>query len=81
MTTNGTSIGQLINLPEPPLYPTDQTGWSYDQSLMSDHPGGAFIVMCDGSVQFILEGIDAGIMYAFATRDDHEIIPSGVLSQ
>jgi prepilin-type N-terminal cleavage/methylation domain-containing protein len=41
---------------------------SYAESFGSVHPGGAFFALCDGSVQFIRDDADPGVMNALATR-------------
>ncbi len=68
---NTFAIRNSINLPEPPLKPTDATAWTYDE-IFSDHPGGAQVLMCDGSVQFLRETIDVQLLYALASRDGGE---------
>jgi prepilin-type processing-associated H-X9-DG protein len=58
-----------INAPDP---------WTLDQTIFSDHPSGAQVLMCDGSVQFLLETTDPFVLYALASKADGETIPSGV---
>ena len=46
-----------------------------DTSLGSQHPGGAHILLVDGSVQFLREDVDlAGVFRAYATRANGEVI-------
>jgi len=47
----------------------------YMERIISDHPGGAHIVMCDTSVQFLNDNTDKKVIYWLATRDGHEDIP------
>ena len=47
---------------------------SPDQSLFSDHPGGANAAMCDGSVHFIAEGIGDSVLTGLASRDGGEAV-------
>ena len=39
-------------------------------ALKSNHPGGIHVVMCDGSVHFIGNGIDLTVYQDLADRDD-----------
>lgn len=48
------------------------SGWV--RSFRSDHVGGVFFVRADGSVHFVAESIDAGVLDALATRNGGEII-------
>jgi prepilin-type processing-associated H-X9-DG protein len=42
---------------------------TYAESFGSVHPGGCYFVLCDGSVQFVFDTVDPGVMNALATRD------------
>jgi len=44
------------------------------RSFRSDHVGGVFFVRADGSVNFVVENIDASVLDALATRNGGEII-------
>jgi prepilin-type N-terminal cleavage/methylation domain-containing protein len=44
------------------------------ESFRSEHPGGAYLAMADGSVHFIDELIDARVLNAMATRDGGEVV-------
>jgi prepilin-type N-terminal cleavage/methylation domain-containing protein len=50
----------------------------YMERIISDHPGGAHIVMCDTSVQFLNDNTDKKVIYWLATRDGHEELPPDV---
>lgn len=50
----------------------------YMERIISDHPGGAHIVMCDTSVQFLNDNTDKKVIYWLATRDGHEDLPPDV---
>ena len=63
------SLVSPINTPDP---------WTNDQTIFSDHPGGAHVLMCDGSVQFMFESLDRNLMYALATKADGETIPASL---
>jgi prepilin-type N-terminal cleavage/methylation domain-containing protein/prepilin-type processing-associated H-X9-DG protein len=54
--------------------------WWSDE-VFSDHPGGAQVVMADGSVQFLNDTIDVQVLAALCTRAGAEIIPAGILGQ
>ncbi len=46
----------------------------YDEVIMSDHPGGAHLLMCDGSVQFGSDDMDESVLMALASRDGEEVV-------
>lgn len=65
----------LINPPT-----SDTTGaWSdeSDQSLFSDHPGGAHVAMCDGSVHFLAESTADTVLTGLASRNGGESVSVG----
>jgi prepilin-type processing-associated H-X9-DG protein len=39
-------------------------------ALKSNHPGGIHVLLCDGSVQFVGDGIDMKAYKDLADRDD-----------
>ncbi|MFM8414422.1 MAG: DUF1559 domain-containing protein [Planctomycetota bacterium] len=65
----------LINPPT-----TDTTGaWAddADQSLFSDHPRGAHVAMCDGSVHFLSESTSDNVLTGLASRNGGEAVSVG----
>jgi len=50
------------------------TGFDEFETFRSDHPGGAHFCLADGSVQFIAETMDAGVINALATRAGGEVV-------
>jgi prepilin-type N-terminal cleavage/methylation domain-containing protein/prepilin-type processing-associated H-X9-DG protein len=44
--------------------------------IQSVHPGGAGVLMADGSVHFLNEGLEVAILYNLANRDDGNSIPA-----
>lgn len=50
------------------------TSWrdSANNAIFSDHPGGAQVTMCDGSVHFIQESIEEIVLVRLATRANAE---------
>ena len=65
----------LVNPPT-----TDTTGaWSdeSDQSLFSDHPRGAHVAMCDGSVHFLPESTEDAVVTGLASRNGGETVGVG----
>ncbi len=58
--------------PVPPLppYPPQGYGPGHNQPANSAHPGGAYVLMADGSAQFLNEQIDLMLLLRMATRDD-----------
>jgi prepilin-type processing-associated H-X9-DG protein len=47
--------------------------------MLSDHPGGAMVLMADASVHFLPETLDTNVGYCLASRNDKEPIPGDVL--
>lgn len=45
----------------------------------SDHPGGVYVLCCDGSVHFMDEKVDVNVLQMLASRADAETLPDGVL--
>jgi prepilin-type N-terminal cleavage/methylation domain-containing protein/prepilin-type processing-associated H-X9-DG protein len=50
----------------------------YAEQIHSDHPGGANVLKCDGSVDFLRNDTDKAAVRWMATRDGGESIPSDV---
>jgi len=42
----------------------------HNNPLQSPHPGGVFVAMVDGSVQFVVATVDVGVLLRLAIRDD-----------
>lgn len=64
----GTTFAEGFNIEEAPM-DDHNTMDTYAESFKSDHPGGAHFVFCDGSVRFIFDNVEPGVMNALATRD------------
>jgi prepilin-type N-terminal cleavage/methylation domain-containing protein len=47
---------------------------NWTRSFRSDHIGGVQFVLADGSVHFISENVDAGLLDALATRNGRELV-------
>jgi len=45
--------------------------------IWSDHPGGASVLLCDGSVRLLLQAMSLDVLAALATRDGQEVIDQG----
>lgn len=52
--------------------------WTSDE-IYSQHPGGANVLFCDGSVHFLPDSLDVSILCALTTRAGGELIPSDQL--
>ncbi len=73
--TNVISIRYGINLMDKYGRPA---AWSDPDQLYSDHPGGAHVLYCDGSVHYLLEDTDLKLLIALATRNGAEILPGSL---
>ncbi|MEM9828846.1 MAG: DUF1559 domain-containing protein, partial [Planctomycetota bacterium] len=54
----------------------DARAWKYDNEIRSRHPGGAPVLLLDGSVQFLTESTDHFLLGSLITRGNREVIPS-----
>jgi prepilin-type N-terminal cleavage/methylation domain-containing protein/prepilin-type processing-associated H-X9-DG protein len=75
--TNVIPIKSPINAPDPNS--PDPLCWSTLDGLYSDHPGGAHILMCDGSVHFMVEATEITVLQALASRNGGETLGENVL--
>ncbi len=66
-----------INSGRGPNY--EQRGFFLEEDIVSDHPGGANVVMCDGSVHYLADTIEVEIIRWLASRDGRETIPGNAL--
>jgi prepilin-type N-terminal cleavage/methylation domain-containing protein len=64
----GTTFKDGFNIEEVPEDDNNMLN-TYAESFGSMHPGGCYFVLCDGSVQFVFDTVDPGVMNALATRD------------
>jgi prepilin-type N-terminal cleavage/methylation domain-containing protein len=67
---SGKNIGHVskgINSQKPPR------AWTKER-IYSQHRGGAFFLMCDGSVHFLEDGTEKLILLALCSRDGEELI-------
>ena len=65
---NVTHVDKGVNDEKPPK------AW-YEERIHSDHPGGAHVLACDGSVHFLSEDTDKSLIRWLASRDGDETIP------
>ncbi len=65
----GATLGSTVG-----VFNSDQliSGMNEFQTYRSDHAGGANFAMCDGSVRFIGETVDASVLDAAATRNGRD---------
>ena len=66
--SNISHINKGVNTEEPP------DAW-VDERIFSEHPGGAHALACDGSVHFLQDAIDPGIVLVLCSRDGGETDP------
>jgi prepilin-type N-terminal cleavage/methylation domain-containing protein/prepilin-type processing-associated H-X9-DG protein len=50
----------------------------YEEQIHADHPGGAHVLKCDGSVHFLYEEVEKKVVRSLATRDGGEAVPDNV---
>ena len=60
------------------INPPANVNWA-EEEIFSDHPGGAHILMCDGSVHFLSEETPSRVYFSLASRDGDEPLESGWL--
>jgi len=58
--------------PPPPVppYPPEGYGPGHNHGIIAAHPGGAHVLMADGSVRFLNEEMDLPLLLEISTRDD-----------
>jgi prepilin-type N-terminal cleavage/methylation domain-containing protein/prepilin-type processing-associated H-X9-DG protein len=78
---NATTMGNLL-LPPNPKYPNCNSGTASGNAVQnpgmfgmsSFHPGGANVLMCDGSVKFLKDSTNQQTIWALGSRAQGEII-------
>lgn len=71
---------RLLNVPlvnPPPHESQSRTAYfrpDADQSLFADHPSGANVAFCDGSVRLISKSVDDALLVGLASRSGGEIV-------
>jgi prepilin-type processing-associated H-X9-DG protein len=48
----------------------------YNEAIMSDHPGGAHLLMGDGSVHFATDDLEKPLLMSLCSRDGEEVVAS-----
>jgi prepilin-type processing-associated H-X9-DG protein len=56
------------------INPPPAINWK-EEEIFSDHPGGAHVLMCDGSVHFLSDDTHYRIYFALCSRNGDEVIP------
>lgn len=51
----------------------------YSEQIYSDHPGGAQVLMCDGTVHFVPKNTSKSLLRSLCTRDGEEALPQNPL--
>ena len=71
--------GQLVNWvnPDATRLPAGGAWEAFRASLHADHPGGAQILLCDGSVHFLSESVSLPVFLSLASRNGGEVIRDG----
>jgi prepilin-type N-terminal cleavage/methylation domain-containing protein/prepilin-type processing-associated H-X9-DG protein len=78
---NAFNVDQLINnnaTPRggPPTCPWTRLNCGPNEETFSFHPGGANVVMCDGSVRFLRESLSGAAFRALLSVDGGEVAPN-----
>jgi len=81
MALPGYTLGNLLVPPNPqiPLCNTNPNGTIADPGtfgLSSYHPGGANVVLADGSVRFLKDSISSQTLWSLGSRAQGEVISS-----
>jgi prepilin-type N-terminal cleavage/methylation domain-containing protein len=76
VTGNGNGGTCLVNCTNGDAIPANPTSNAGDGEIYAFHTGGAFILMCDGSVQFLQKGVSAPVLSALVTRNGGETFSS-----
>jgi prepilin-type N-terminal cleavage/methylation domain-containing protein/prepilin-type processing-associated H-X9-DG protein len=77
----GYTLGHVLQAPNPP-YPscsTNKNGAGQNPgsvNMASFHPGGAHVLLCDGSVRFLKDSTSLPIVWALGSRAQGEVISS-----
>jgi prepilin-type N-terminal cleavage/methylation domain-containing protein/prepilin-type processing-associated H-X9-DG protein len=71
---NVTHVDDGINRTEPP------NAW-YKERIFSDHPAGANVLMCDGSVHFMSDETPKSLVRWLASRDGDEDLPNDIADE
>jgi prepilin-type N-terminal cleavage/methylation domain-containing protein/prepilin-type processing-associated H-X9-DG protein len=66
---SSSNIGRI----EYPVNPTPTINWR-EEEIFSDHPGGAHVLMCDGSVHFLREETELRVLFALCSRNGEETV-------
>lgn len=56
--------------PPAPPYPPEGYGPGHNHGIIAAHPGGANVLMADGTARFLNETMDLSVLLELATRDD-----------
>jgi len=46
----------------------------YNEAIISDHPGGAHLLMSDGAVKFGSDSIEEDVLMSLCSRDGEETV-------
>ena len=60
------------------INPPADVNWA-EEEIFSDHPAGANVLMCDGSVHFLSDSTHYNIYFALCSRNGEEVIPGDAL--
>ena len=74
----GPSGGELDITGSPIVHPVNFPTYHVGQ-MYSEHPGGGFVCMGDGSVQFVSNFVDLFLWAEMSSMDEHEVIDWGQL--
>ena len=75
-TEKGLSVSISDMRPDLHHIDADYARYNHVDHFFSYHPNGAYFLMADGSVHFLLYDISFRVLNAYATRDGHELAPA-----
>lgn len=71
------AAGENVSAVKLPINPPAAENWDAEE-IFSDHPGGAHVLFCDGSVKFLSEDVEMLLLAAICTRSGREGIENQI---
>ena len=71
------AAGENVSAVKLPINPAPEDNWDAEE-IFSDHPGGAHVLFCEGSVKFASEDVDMFVLAAVSSRAGQEGIENKI---